>query len=222
MRVFITGAGRGIGRGLALAYGAAGATVHATVRTTKAAAELEKSGMLLHQLDVTDDAACRRVAADLVDTPLDLLINNAGVSDDFRGLDELDFARMLRVYDVNAFGALRVTRALLPNLRAARGRAVHMTSRMGSIADNQSGQAYAYRMSKAALNMACKNLSIDLRPMGILSVVLHPGWVKTDMGGPGGNKTVEVAVSQLIATIDRLTLSDSGRFFDAEGRELPW
>jgi NAD(P)-dependent dehydrogenase (short-subunit alcohol dehydrogenase family) len=113
-------------------------------------------------------------------------------------------------------------RALRPNLRAARGKVVHITSLMGSMADNASGRAYAYRMSKAALNMASVNLALELKDEGVLSVVVNPGWVKTDMGGPEAPTSVEESAGQIVALSDRLERKDTGKFFHAKGDELPW
>ena len=129
----------------------------------------------------------------------------------------VDLADVTRTFEVNALAPLRVTRALLPALRqGSRRLIVHLTSKMGSLADNRSGGYYAYRMSKVALNMACRSLAIDLEPDGLSSVVLHPGWVKTDMGGPHARLEVEEAVASLLATIDALGPGHSGGFFDQD------
>src|SRR5205823_11290953 len=121
--------------------------------------------------------------------PVDLLINNAGVIGPRGGLERYDFAEALRTLDVNALGALRLTAALLPNLKKSKGaKVVGITSAMGSIEDNRSGGHYAYRMSKAALNMAIRSLAVDHE---FICVVIHPGWVQTDMGGGGALTVVE-------------------------------
>jgi NAD(P)-dependent dehydrogenase (short-subunit alcohol dehydrogenase family) len=128
----------------------------------------------------------------------------------------------LAVYDTNALGPLRVARALRPALAAARGKIVSVTSLMGSIADNTSGGAYAYRMAKAALNMASKNLALELRDEGITSVVVNPGWVQTDMGGPSAPLPVGESAARIAHLADGLDLGATGKFFDAKGGELPW
>ena len=176
--------------------------------------------------DVADDRsveAARREVAGAVDG-LDVLVNNAGILGGRKPFDELDMDEIHRHLEVNALGPLRVARAFLPLLRAGRPvrRLVHMTSLMGSIEDNRSGDAYAYRMSKAALNMASRSLAVDLADEGVVSVALHPGWVRTRMGGPGARLGVEEAVASLIATIDRLGPPESGGFFDRDGQPLPW
>ena len=126
--------------------------------------------------------------------------------------------------DTNAVGPLRVTRALLGNLRARHGhsKVVLMTSQLASITNTTSAGAFAYRMSKAALNMGGRNLALELAPDGIAVVMLHPGWVKTDMGGPNAPLAVDAAVAQIIAFVDGMGMHESGRFYNADGLELPW
>jgi NAD(P)-dependent dehydrogenase (short-subunit alcohol dehydrogenase family) len=167
---------------------------------------------------VRSDESCRALGRSLKGVPIDLLINNAGVG---RMADE-EPAQILAVFDTNAVGPLRVTAALRDNVRAALGKILFITSRLGSIADNTSGGAQAYRISKAALNMATHNLAFELRREGVVATLVHPGWVKTDMGGPGAPVEVNDSAAQLIALGDRLTLADSGRFLNADGTELPW
>jgi len=128
----------------------------------------------------------------------------------------------MRVFDTNAVGAMRVTLALLKRVPKRTGKLVHITSQMGSIDDNSSGGSYAYRMSKAALNMASKSLSVDLAGRGIISVVVHPGWVATDMGGRSAPTTPEKSAENIVALTERLTMEDTGKFFHADGRILPW
>ena len=124
---------------------------------------------------------------------------------------------------VNSIGPLRLARALLPNLRAGSGRKiVNLTSKMGSIADNSSGAAYAYRASKAALNMATKSLAIDLQAEGFLCIVLHPGWVQTDMGGSKAPVAVEDSIGGMLTVMDGLDAGDNGEFFDFSGARVPW
>lgn len=176
--------------------------------------------------DVTDEESVEAARRELVREVegLELLVNNAGVMGDRGTLEELDLEEVRRHIEVNALGPLRIVRAFLPLLRAGRPvrRLVNMTSLMGSIEDNRSGDAYAYRMSKAALNMASRSLAVDLANEGIVSVVLHPGWVRTRMGGRGAALGVPEAVESLIATIEGLGPRESGGFFDRDGQPLPW
>lgn len=229
MRVIVTGANRGIGLEFVRQYAARGDEVVATARRPEEAAELgalaAASGGRVTVLpcDVGDDASVAAFAQAVGVAPVDLLINNAGVGE-WGGLDDLATASALAVYNVNALGPVRVTRALLPNLLRRKGsRVVSVSSGMGSIADNGSGGAYAYRMSKAALNMAARSLAMDLRDRGVISVVINPGWVKTDMGGAGAAITAEQSVKAMIPRFDALTMADTGRFLDWRRDEgYPW
>ena len=229
MRLVVTGANRGLGLGLARASAARGDDVWATARRPAEATELadlaraSHGRVHVHAVDVRDDAQVVAFAAALGAAPVDVLVNNAGVAGKWRGgLADFDAAEALASFDTNALGAIRMTRALLANLSAARGKVVNMTSLMGSIADNGSGRAYAYRMAKVALNMATRNLAHDLRAFGGVAVALHPGWVKTDMGGAGATEEIADAVGRILASIDRFGAAESGRFFHAKGQELPW
>lgn len=228
MQIVITGASRGIGLELVRQYLGRGDAVVAACRSPDGATALHAlaadhgSRLRVLACDVGDDDSVAAFAAALGDTPVDLLINNAGVGD-WAGLDAVNTADALRVYNVNALGPLRVTRALLPQLRAGKGRRVaHVTSGMGSIGDNSSGGAYAYRMSKAALNMASKSLAIDLADDGIVSVVINPGWVQTDMGGAGAPLRAEDSAEAMIARFDELTPAHSGAFLNWRGGEYAW
>jgi NAD(P)-dependent dehydrogenase (short-subunit alcohol dehydrogenase family) len=171
-------------------------------------------------VDVTSDEAVAGLAQRLEGIPIDLLINNAGILTK-ETLDDLDFDRVRRQLEVNSLGPLRVTHALLPNLRRGSKVAI-ITSRMGSIGDNTSGSRYGYRMSKAAVNMAGVSLAHDLRPQGIAVAILHPGFVRTDMTGGSGYVDPDEAAAGLLARIDELTLERSGGFWHANGERLPW
>jgi NAD(P)-dependent dehydrogenase (short-subunit alcohol dehydrogenase family) len=229
MRVVITGANRGIGLGLVRAYAARGAEVDAAARKPGEAKELqalarESGGRVhVHELDVRNDAQVAALAAALRGAAVDVLVNNAGIAGNWSTtLGTFDVEEALRLFDTNALGAVRVTRALVPNLRAARGKVINMTSRMGSIGDNGSGRSYAYRMSKAALNMATRNIAHELKGFGGIAVTLHPGWVKTEMGGDGATEEIDDAVGRIVRSIDELDATKSGRFWHAKGEELPW
>lgn len=225
MKIVITGASRGIGFELTRQYLARGDEVVAAVRDPNRATALAavQGPLTVLPCDVSDAASVAAFAA-AIDAPVDVLINNAGVSgEDEQPLDALDYADIAHTFDVNAIGPLRVTAALLPHLqRGLHKKIVHITSGMGSIADNRSGGAYGYRMSKAALNMACRSMAVDLAPRGLIAVVMNPGWVKTDMGGPSAPTPVEVSAARMIAVIDDLRPSDSGTFVDYRGRERAW
>lgn len=221
--VLVTGANRGLGLELARQYAAAGWQVIGTARSPKSATELAALGVRVLQLDVADDASVARLASALGETSLDLLINNAGIMDRNGSLEEVDVATMARVLDVNALGPMRVTKALLPALRRGQTRqVVSITSGLGSIADNTSGDFYGYRESKAALNMFIRSLAADLADEGFTCIVISPGWVQTDMGGSNANLTPAESVRAMRAVFDNLTPAASGRFYNHDGSLLPW
>lgn len=227
MRAVITGANRGIGLELARQLLARGDQVHAAVREPERAGDLRALGegerLRVHRLDLLEPASVAELAAALGGAPVDLLVNNAGVYGGSRQhLPDIDFEDAVRTFRVNALGPLRVTLALLPNLKAARGKVIHVTSGMGSIADNKSGAFYAYRMSKAALNMMSRSLAVDLRGAGVASAVINPGWVQTDMGGPSAPTPVDESVRGMLREIDGFALEDTGAFLDWKGRPYPW
>jgi NAD(P)-dependent dehydrogenase (short-subunit alcohol dehydrogenase family) len=226
MRVAITGTNRGIGLEFTRQLLERGDVVEAAAR--EPSEELlrlhDRFGdrLRLHRCEVTDGASVAAFGQAVCHGPLDLLINNAGVLGEWESLEKMDLGDLLRTVDINAVGPLRVTRAMLPALRSARGKVAHLSSRMGSIGDNGSGGAYAYRMSKVALNMAARSMAIDLRPEGIRVVTLHPGWVQTAMGGPEAPTPVDESVRGLLRVIDGLSFEQSGHFLDSNGAEVPW
>lgn len=226
MRFVVTGANRGIGLEFVKQLTARGEDVDATARDPDDAPELRallRSGvrLRLHRLDVAEDDSVAAFAYQLPPGPLDVLINNAGVSG-VKGGEPIDPPDILRVFNVNAAGALRVIRALLPRLRAGKAKkVVNLTSQLGSITE-ASGGRYAYRMSKAALNMATRLLAEDLRGDGLRAVALHPGWVQTRMGGSAAPVPPEQSVGGMLRLIDGLSAEQSGRTFDFQGREIPW
>ncbi len=229
MNIVVTGANRGIGLEFVRQYLARGESVVAAAREpAKAEAlrslEKEHEGRLrVLACDVGDDASVAAFARALGDVAVDVLVNNAGARDEWSSLEAMSTDEALRVYSINALGPVRVTRALLPNLLKSGVRKVaHLSSGMGSISDNTSGGAYAYRMSKAALNMASRSMAVDLRDRDVVSVVFNPGWVKTDMGGSSAPVAVEDSVRALIGRIDGLTLADSGTFLDWKGKSYGW
>jgi len=226
MRFVVTGANRGIGLEFVKQLTERGEEVDAGARDPDDAADLRalvRPGVRLriHRLDVVDDASVHAFAEALPAGPVDVLVNNAGVSG-VKGGEPIDPEDILRVFDVNAVGTLRVVRALLLRLRAGKTRKiVNLTSVLGSIAD-ASGGRYAYRLSKAALNMATRLLAEDLRGEGFLTVALHPGWVQTRMGGSAAPVPPEQSIRGMLRIVDGLNAEQSGRVFDFQGRALPW
>jgi NAD(P)-dependent dehydrogenase (short-subunit alcohol dehydrogenase family) len=221
--VLITGANRGIGLEYVRQFAARGYKVIGTARDPADAKELAAVADRVEPLDVTDAASVAALAARLNGVAIDILVNNAGVFDRKDvSVDRVDFAMMEQTLAVNTLGPLRVTQALLPNLRAGKRRTiVNMSSQLGSI-ELSNGRWYAYRASKAALNQVNKTLSAELAPEGFTSVVLHPGWVRTDLGGADATYSTQESVGGLIAVIEKLGPADSGRFYDFEGTRIPW
>lgn len=219
----VTGANRGIGLELATQLKGAGYSVIGTARKPAEAKELKALGVRVEQLDVTDAASVAALAKRLDGAAIDLLINNAGVSGDgSNSIRELDTEAMSFTYSVNAIGPMRVTQALLPNLDAGKGKTiVHISSVMGSIANNWGG-AYDYRASKTALNMLNSSLAKELGKEGYTSVVMHPGWVQTRMGGESAPVKPTDSVAGLLTVIAGLDKTDNGKFYDYEGKPIPW
>ena len=215
----IIGANRGIGLELSRQLADSGWRVTAACR--KPSAELQALDVaVVDGVDVTDAASLDSLASVLGSDSTDLLINNAGVMHPV-SLDTLDPQAIRRQFEVNALGPLLVVHALLPTLRD-KAKLALISSRMGSIADNDSGGSYGYRMSKAALNAAGKSLAHDLAERGISVAVLHPGYVRTDMTDHRGLIDVDEAAAGLLARIDALSLEKSGTFWHSNGEVLPW
>lgn len=215
----VVGASRGIGLAVCKRLQARGDDVIGVCR--KAPAELAGSGVeVVEGIDVTSDQSVAELARRLAGRNVDALYVVAGILEHTR-LDALDFARLREQFEVNALGPLRVTSALLPTLHGG-SKVALFTSRMGSVGDNTSGSHYGYRMSKAALNIAGVSLAHDLRAREIAVVLLHPGFVRTEMTGGNGDVTAEESAAGCIARVDELTLATSGRFLHASGAVLPW
>ncbi|MES0808932.1 SDR family oxidoreductase [Roseibium sp. SCPC15] len=223
-RVLITGASRGLGRELAARYAARGAHVLAGVRNTNLSDRLE--GVDYFELDVTDSSSIESLDHVFEGVAVDFVINNAAIRGDDGGLDTLDDEEFLEVMRANALSALLVTRALLPSLRSGKRKVVaNISSRSGSMVegtiDDDDGD-YAYRCSKAALNMVTCKLAHDLKASGITVISLHPGWIKTDMGGIHAEvPTFESAIG-LMKVLDDIELSETGSFKAFDGATVAW
>ncbi|RBI67160.1 short-chain dehydrogenase [Vreelandella sulfidaeris] len=217
--VIITGANRGVGLALAAHYFDAGWQVVGVCRQTS-----EELARVAHQviedIDVTQPDDVDRLAKALNGQAIALLINNAGLLRD-ESLGDIDFDSIREQMEINAYAPLRVAEALLPNLEKG-SKIANITSRMGSIADNDSGGRYGYRASKAALNAFGKSLAMDLKPKGIAVAQLHPGYVQTRMVNFGGLISPQEAALGIAARIEALTLDNSGGFWHSNGEALPW
>ena len=221
--VVITGANRGLGLEFARQFSAAGYQVIGTARRPEAADELRSLGVRIVKLDVVDSESVKQFAAALGDGPVDILINNAGIGGRALSIDELDVDAVDSFFQVNCLGPMRVTQAVLPALRRGeRKLVVNITSLLGSIERNTRGGYYGYRESKAALNMFTRTLALELQPEGFTCIVMNPGWVRTDMGGPNARLSPQESIGAMITVIDRLTPQDTGSFFSHGGERVPW
>jgi NAD(P)-dependent dehydrogenase (short-subunit alcohol dehydrogenase family) len=217
--VLITGANRGIGLEFARQYAQDGWDVIATAR--RSSDELDSLNVRVEPLELSDLDAVAAFGARL-GGPLDLLIANAGTMEP-REAQTADEARAwAEMLTVNSIAPYLLARSCLDRLAAAKGKAIAITSGMGSISDNSSGGYVPYRTSKAALNMAWRSLAIETRRLGIVAALLNPGWVKTRMGGSRAPTPPEDAVADLRRTIERLGPDQSGGFFNHDGRPYPW
>ena len=215
----VTGANRGIGLELARQLAARGDTVVAACRNASPELEALAGVEIAAGVDVADEVGVESLSRQIGDRRVDLLVNNAGVLTR-ESFDDLDYDRMRRQYEVNTLGPLRVTRALAENLGAGSKVAI-VSSRVGSMADNGSGGNYGYRISKAGVNMVGMNLWHDLHPQGIAVILLHPGYVDTEMTGHNGPTAPADAARGLIARIDEAT-PEGCEFRHATGEMLPW
>lgn len=231
MNVLITGANRGLGLEFARQYAQAGWQVHACCRDPDHATQLHdlaaqaKGSVTIHALDVADAVQIEQLAARFAGEPLDLLVNNAGVYPDVRhsSMDLPAEEAWMQGYRVNAIAPLRMALAFAPLVARSRRRCiVNITSKMGSMGDNTSGGSYLYRSSKAALNAISKSLAIDLAPQGITVLILHPGWVVTDMGGPNALISPSESVAGMRQVIEQAGLQQSGSFIAYDGKAVPW
>lgn len=229
--LLITGANRGIGLEFSSQYAEDGWKVIACCRQPDKSTSLKKLAaqypdlVKIHALDVSDHAQIERLAQVLSSEPVDLLINNAGVYpvSDTSGFGHTNYAEWISAFNINTMAPLKMVETFFSQIASSKHKTVvTITSLMASIADNGGGGAYLYRSSKAAANMVVKSLAIDLKGKGITSVALHPGWVKTDMGGPNAMISAAQSVSGMRQVISQLTLADSGKFISYDGLPLPW
>ncbi len=227
----ITGTNRGIGLEFARQYAQDGWRVMACCRQPEKAdllnrlADQYSDHISIFALDVADHQQIDQLSRSLASETIDLLINNAGIyppSDD-GGFGNIDYAAWNKTFQINTMAPLKMAEAFITQLSASKLKMIAtITSKMGSIDDNQRGGSYLYRSSKAAVNMVGKSLAIDLKSRGIASVLLHPGWVKTDMGGRDALITTEQSVTGMRRVLNGMTLADSGKFFAYDGQAIPW
>jgi len=221
--VLITGANRGIGLELARQYAADGWDVIATARDPKDAAELKKLKARVEALEVTEQKQVKALAKKLKDVAIDVLINNAGMLTGYEAFGKTDTQSWLKTLHVNTVAPLQIAEAFVDHLAASeQKKIVSITSGMGSIGRGPEGGAYAYRSSKAGLNMVMATAANDLKPRKIVVAVISPGWVKTDMGGPSASITPKTSAEGIRKVIAKLKAKTSGHFFNYSGEEIPW
>ena len=221
--IMITGASRGLGLEFARQFYNEECRVIATCRSPKDANELNAIGDIdVHALDVTDDKSVTTLADKLRGENIDILINNAGVIGQRDGFGRIDYDIWAETMDTNVFGPMRVAEAFRDNvMNSYKKQMIFITSRMGSITEAVPN-AYVYRSSKAALNMAVKCLSAELGEQGLIAVLFHPGHVQTDMGGQAAPVTPQKSIEGMKNQIVALTHDDNGRFLSYDGRQIPW
>jgi NAD(P)-dependent dehydrogenase (short-subunit alcohol dehydrogenase family) len=221
--IMITGASRGLGLEFARQFYSEECRVIATCRNPKKANELNSIGDIdVHSLDVTDDKSVANLADKLRGENIDILINNAGVIGQREGFGRLDYDIWAETMDTNVFGPMRVAEAFRDNvMNSEKKQMIFITSRMGSITEAVPN-AYVYRSSKAALNMAVKCLSAELAEQGLIAVLFHPGHVQTDMGGQAAPVMPHTSIEGMKNQIVALTRDDNGRFLSYDGHQIPW
>jgi NAD(P)-dependent dehydrogenase (short-subunit alcohol dehydrogenase family) len=226
--VMITGANRGLGLEFTRQYAEAGWSVIACCRWPEEANALrelaERYGdkIEVHKLDVADYEEIDALALILQGRAIDVLINNAGVYPQSE-FGKIDYQAWAEAFHINSMAPMKMVEAFVDHVASSNLKKIlTLSSKMGSIDDNTSGGSYLYRSSKTAVNMVMKSLAIDLKPRGIAVAILHPGWVRTDMGGPNGLIDAPESVAGLRRVIEGLNLENSGRFLAYDGKEIPW
>ncbi len=236
--VLITGANRGLGLEFARQYAAEGWRVIATARSPDGAVALHELAaatgerVQVYGLDVADFAAIEALAATLSGVPIDVLINNAGSMGAARTsaagaaaqrFGKSNYADWIDTFCINALAPMKMAEAFVEHIAASdEKKVVTLSSTLGSIGNNTLGGFYAYRSTKAAVNAVMKSLALDLARRGIIAVPVHPGWVRTDMGGASATLVPADSIAGLRRLIARLTAVDSGRFWNWDGTEMPW
>jgi len=222
----ITGANRGVGYEFARQYTADGWRVVACCREPARAEDLRavKGAVSIHTLDVTDSVSILAAKAEIGSEPIDLLINNAGFIGQRAGkLGHIDYDDWSVTLNVNLLGPTRVSSAFVDNVLASeQKKLVTISTRMSSLAECKAIDFLAYRTSKAAVNMMTKLAANELGPKGATVVLLHPGWVQTELGGPRATTPANESVSAMRAVLDKLTPADNGRFINFDGSPIPW
>ena len=229
-KILVTGANRGLGLGLVKKFLKNNEKVFCTTRNISKSKELKllkekyTNSLEICELDLLDKDSPSILSNFLQNEPIDLFINNAGViGDSAQHFKSVSLEPWLKVLKVNLISPLLITQSIIKNIEKSSEKKIYiLSSKVGSIEDNKSGGMYVYRSSKTALNQIAKSLSIDLKPLGVSVISLHPGWVRTEMGGPNALISVEESVNGMFSVISSTNISNSGQFLNYDGTELPW
>ena len=228
--ILITGANRGIGLGFVKKFLKRNSKVFCTSRKISKSKELIllkkefSKNLEIVELDLLEEESPKILSDFLSNQAIDIFINNAGViGNSNQSFNAVSSENWIDVLKVNLIAPLLITQSILENIKKSAHKKIYfLSSKVGSIEDNSSGGMYLYRSSKTALNQIVKSLSIDLKPTGISVISLHPGWVKTDMGGPHALISVEESVNGMLKVILNTDIRNSGQFLNYDGREIPW
>ena len=222
--ILIIGANRGLGLEFAKQYSNENHNVFATTRSKNDSKELNLiKNIKVFELDLNSDESLDNFVQDISSQKIDILIHNAGIFRDEQLKEDLDINAWMNEMRINAVVPIILARKLKSNIQMSSDKKIiFISSQMGSIDDNYSGRFYFYRSSKSALNSAAKSLSIDWKEDGISILILHPGWVKTDMGGINAKLEIPDSISQMIRVIRDLNLDNSGSFVNYAGKKLEW
>ena len=228
-KVLITGTNRGLGLGFVKSFLAKNMNVICTTRNISGSKELleckkkHPNNLEILELDLLEENSENTLSDLLSDKPVDIFINNAGVGNSNQRFGVVSSKPWLELLKVNLIAPLTVTQAIIENIKKGSDKKIYfLSSQLGSIGDNTSGGMYIYRSSKTALNQVVKSLSVDLKPIGITVISLHPGWVKTDMGGPNAPVSIDESVKGMMKVIDTTDIGNTGTFLNYDGKELPW
>ena len=227
--VLITGANRGLGLGFVKSFLAKNVNVICTTRNIPGSKELleckkkHPKNLEILELDLLGENSENTLSDLLSDKPIDIFINNAGVGNSNQRFGVVSSKPWLEVLKVNLIAPLTATQSIIENIKKGSDKKIYfLSSQLGSIEDNTSGGMYIYRSSKTALNQVVKSLSVDLKPMGITVISLHPGWVKTDMGGPNAPVSIDESIKGMMKVIDTTDIRNTGTFLNYDGQGLPW
>lgn len=228
--ILITGTNRGIGLELAKLYTSKQWQVHACCRSPEATTQLQNiatkhTNLHLHKLDINNNEQRKALADKLTQEPIDILFNNAGIYGnwDYQSFGNTHEEEWINAFQTNVIATMKMMESFATHVAHSEKRIiVNMSSKMGSMDDNGSGGSYIYRSCKAAVNAITVSAAKDLSRNDITVIAQHPGWVRTDMGGPQGEISASTCASNIAYILEQLSIDDSGRFIDIDGSTIPW